>query len=113
MFAAMQPIRKGIFGDSDEDGIPDYVEMGGDGVYDVGTDTDPFDGDTDDDGLSDGAEVGDDNVYDLGIDTDPLNPDTDGDGIQDGTERGITDPLNDPDGAGPINGARSVRPGCR
>jgi hypothetical protein len=36
--------------------------------------------------------------------TNSLNPDTDGDGIQDGTEKGISTPIADPDGSGPILG---------
>ncbi len=97
--------------DSDEDGIPDHVELqigtdpfnpdtDGDGLTD-GQElyeyfTDPLVADTDGDGLSDGDEV-------LVYGTDPLNPDTDGDGLSDGDEilRYRTDPLNpDTDGDG-------------
>ena len=42
--------------DSDGDGIYDHVEVGGDGNYDWGTDTDPNKIDTDGDGLADGVE---------------------------------------------------------
>ena len=74
--------------DSDGDGIPDAEEPT------VGTN--PLDADTDDDGIPDGEE--------LTAGLDPTNPDTDGDGIQDGTETGVTDPVADPDGAGPLMG---------
>ena len=42
--------------DSDGDGIYDHIEVGGDGNYDSGTDTDPNKVDTDGDGLADGEE---------------------------------------------------------
>ena len=82
--------------DTDGDYIPDYLENR--------SCTDPFDADTDDDGILDGAE--DDNhngIIDPG-ETDPCKIDTDGDGIQDGTESGITEPVPDPDGNGPLLG---------
>ncbi len=74
--------------------------------------TKAFDADTDHDRLSDWAETHGDGIYDVGIDTDPFNPDTDGDGISDGREdqngngiweayRGETSPLRvDSDGDG-------------
>lgn len=68
--------------DQDGDGLTDLVEE------ELGTD--PDDADSDDDGLSDFEEVGGDNVYTVGVDTDPNNADTDGDGVQDGTESGLT-----------------------
>jgi len=67
--------------DSDDDGLPDYVEE------EVGSD--PLDPDTDDDGVRDGLEP------DFGADTDGdgkvnvLDPDSDGDGLFDGTEMGF------------------------
>lgn len=66
--------------DSDEDGIPDQIEL------EIGTD--PFDPDTDGDGLEDGQEL-----YEFN--TDPLVADTDGDGLSDGDEVLVydTDPL--------------------
>ena len=82
--------------DSDNDGLYDYLENAGC--------TDTFDADTDDDGISDGAEdVNKNGVVDTG-ETDPCSIDTDGDGIQDGTELGITEPVPDPDGDGPLLG---------
>ncbi|MBW2253764.1 MAG: hypothetical protein JRI25_04115 [Deltaproteobacteria bacterium] len=64
--------------DSDQDGIPDSVEIEqGGGV---------FDSDSDDDGISDGDEQL--------LGTDWLNPDTDGDCVPDGMEL-LTDPLDD------------------
>jgi hypothetical protein len=91
--------------DSDDDGLPDWVEDDdGDDTVDPG-ETDPQDPDTDDDGLTDGTE---DENHNGNVDpgeTDPLDPDTDDDGLLDGTEDenhdgdvdpGETDPL-DPD----------------
>ncbi|MDR1640253.1 MAG: hypothetical protein LBT59_11200, partial [Clostridiales bacterium] len=74
--------------DSDNDGLPDKVEIS------IGTD--PFNKDTDGDGLSDGDEV---NVYG----TNPLKEDTDDDGLPDNVEIYdlLTDPLSeDSDGDG-------------
>ena len=90
--------------DTDGDGINDGDEVGRDGTYEVGTDTNPLDADTDDDGLSDGDEIGADGERDPAQETDALNADTDGDGIQDGTESGVTNPIADPDGDGPLLG---------
>ncbi|GEM_PF-867828 len=42
--------------DSDGDGIFDHIELGGDGNYDLGTDTDPNKIDTDGDDIDDGVE---------------------------------------------------------
>ena len=69
-----------IDADSDDDGLPDGVELA------IGTD--PFDPDSDDDGLSDGDEV---NVHG----TDPLDADSDDDGLNDGLEVALgLDPLD-------------------
>ena len=57
--------------DSDEDGLPDYIET------EIGSN--PYNPDTDGDGLSDGIE------YYL-FDTDPTKTDTDGNGISDADE---------------------------
>jgi subtilisin family serine protease len=82
--------------DSDGDGLLDHLED----LYC----TDPNDADTDDDGILDGVEDANHNgLVDSG-ETDPCNIDTDGDGIQDGTELGITEPVADPDGGGPLLG---------
>ncbi|WP_342375581.1 Ig-like domain-containing protein [Myxococcus stipitatus] len=71
--------------DTDDDGIPDGIEVTVGG-------TDPLDDDTDNDGLLDGTEDKDhDGVVDPG-ETSPVLADTDGDGVQDGTELGITEP---------------------
>jgi uncharacterized protein (TIGR03382 family) len=100
--------------DSDDDGLPDWVEDDDqDGTVDPG-ETDPLDPDTDDDGLLDGVEDADhDGTVDPG-ETDPLNPDTDGDGLLDGIEDadhdgrfepGETNPLHpDTDGDGLVDG---------
>lgn len=42
--------------------------------------------DSDGDGLNDWAETHGDGIFHPGVDTDPLNPDTDGDGVLDGQE---------------------------
>lgn len=63
-----------------------------------------IDRDSDDDGLSDGAEDANHNGVVNAGETDPCNVDTDNDGIQDGTELGVTAPIADPDGAGPLLG---------
>ncbi len=87
--------------DRDLDGVPDAAEP------DLGTS--PDDRDSDDDGLSDGEEVGEDGVYDAGVDTDPTLADTDDDGLFDGTERGRTVGLADLDGPGPLLGTDTAR----
>ena len=82
--------------DSDGDGIPD--------VFEPGLGTDPNDADSDDDGISDGDELGGDLTFNVGVDTDPTSADTDGDGVQDGTEAGLTAGIADPDDGGPLLG---------
>ena len=77
--------------------------------------TDPYDADSDDDGLADGVEDANQNgVMDSG-ETNPLVADTDSDGILDGTECGVSAPVPDPDGDGPMlgDGFRCVHCGCR
>jgi 2',3'-cyclic-nucleotide 2'-phosphodiesterase (5'-nucleotidase family) len=60
--------------------------------------------DTDDDGVADDAEDSNGNqIVDAG-ESNPCNPDSDGDGIRDGVELGITTPITDPDGDGPMEG---------
>ena len=78
-----------LLSDTDGDGLDDFEEVMGP--------TDPLDLDSDDDGLTDGDEV-------LTEGTDPASCDSDGDGIADGTELGVTLPVDDPDGAGPLLG---------
>ncbi len=90
--------------DTDGDGISDGVETGGDGSIDAG-DTDPLDVDTDDDGLADGQEDSNANGNVDAGETDPGDNDTDGDGLNDGLESGVTNPIADPDGAGPLSGS--------
>ena len=80
--------------DTDDDGVWDGIE--------IVLGTDPRDRDSDDDGLADGAEDANGNgVVDAG-ETDPVDSDSDGDGIADGVELGVTEPLPDPDGDGPL-----------
>jgi len=53
--------------DTDGDGIYDYIEVGGDGNYDEGIDTDPNNADTDGDGVADGDEdLNKDRILDTG-----------------------------------------------
>ena len=78
--------------DSDNDGIPDQVEMD--------TGTNPYSDDTDNDGLADGEEDANHNgqVDYLQDETDPRRWDTDGDGVSDGVEEGLSTPnANDTD----------------
>ncbi len=72
--------------DSDDDGLSDNLETGGDGVYNVGVDTNPLDDDTDDDGIKDGVEDKNQNGNQELDETDPNNPNTDGDTLADGEE---------------------------
>jgi hypothetical protein len=85
--------------DSDLDGLTDDIETNSPCL-------DPNDADTDDDGISDGDEDSNhDGNFDISEDeTNPCEVDTDFDGIQDGTEIGITVPVADPDGNGPLLG---------
>jgi hypothetical protein len=68
--------------DTDEDGIPDHIE-----IYGC---TNPEDADTDDDGIVDGDEDINWNGIVDPDETDPCNIDSDGDEIHDGTEQGVT-----------------------
>jgi hypothetical protein len=83
--------------DTDGDGILDSVETAS-GCLDL------QDVDTDDDGIADGVEDGNQNGSLDSGETDPCDPDSDGDNIQDGTETGVTTPIADPDGPGPLLG---------
>lgn len=110
-------------GDADEDGLSNFDEAAlgldptnedtdGDGLHDgveIGLLTDPLDRDSDDDGLADGLEDTDGNGMIGENETDPRSPDSDGDGIGDGIEVGVTEPLPDPDGHGPLAGTDPVR----
>ena len=86
------------------------VDRDGDRLTDeqeTGTCPASIDAYSDDDGLADGVEdVNRNGLKDIG-ETDPCLIDTDGDGIQDGTELGITSPVADPDGAGPLLGTNT------
>jgi len=84
------------FGDSDGDGLADYLEdANGNGVVDVG-ETDPNNPDTDNDGLADGVEDANQNGYfDVG-ETNPLSADSDGDGLIDGVEDANVDGVWEP-----------------
>ncbi|WP_375761096.1 Ig-like domain-containing protein [Corallococcus exercitus] len=74
--------------DSDDDGIPDGIEVKVGG-------TDPLDDDSDDDGIIDGNEDADhDGIVDAD-ETDPKDIDTDDDGLTDGVETGVTEPQGD------------------
>lgn len=87
--AAYDEIRCPTPKDSDQDGIEDGEEVGGDVV------TNPLESDTDGDGISDIKEI---EATDPNNRTDPLNPDSDYDGLSDYHEITIsrTRPL-DPD----------------
>lgn len=87
--------------DSDSDGVSDNTETGGDGVYDVGTDSDPLDPcdpnpasglcDFDGDSIVNDSDNDDDNdgVADVNdVDDYNINSDSDGDGITDDNENG-------------------------
>jgi hypothetical protein len=106
--------------DTDHDGLPDTLEMGGTGDQNPSTTTDPLDADTDNDGLLDGAEDKNHNgEVDTG-ETDPSDPDTDNDGLLDGEDKnhngrvdpGETDPLDyDTDDDGLCDGSASLPTG--
>ncbi len=72
--------------DSDGDGLPNIVEVGPDGKYNPGIDTNPLNDDTDNDGLKDGCEDKNHNGQKEADETSPLMADTDGDGLKDGVE---------------------------
>lgn len=101
--------------DSDEDGLPDYIERtigtdrynpdtDGDGLSDSDEyyllDTDPTKADTDGNGISDADEDFDEdgltNGEEIDLGTSPLSPDTDNDGLSDYEELYVhgTDPLD-------------------
>ncbi len=110
--------------DSDGDGLPNKVEVGANGVYNPGMDTNPLSDDTDNDALKDGCEDKNKNGQKDSDETSPLLSDTDSDGLKDGVEdankncnldAGESDPLEkcDPnntlaqcdfDGDGIVNG---------
>ena len=112
--------------DSDGDGDPDNVDINplsadtdGDGLLDSWEDsngnqafdpgeTDWLDKDTDDDGLSDSLEDRNLNTLVDSNETDPRSRDTDGDRLWDGLERGVTAPIPDPDGDGPLKGTEGA-----
>jgi hypothetical protein len=122
-------------GEDEDDGAPRENDRDGDGLTDerereIGTD--PDDPDTDGDGLGDGLEVSvfsdpldldtdDDGITDGDepnglVDTDldgligVLDPDSDNDALLDGVEFGVTQPVADPDGDGPIQGTDGNSP---
>jgi len=109
--------------DTDGDGIYDHVEIGGDGVYNAGADTDPNNTDTDGDGIADGVEDGnqdgvvDNNESDPRDKCDPVgvdpncdfdgdgyinswDSDDDNDGVSDGQDTRDYDPISDSDDDG-------------
>lgn len=71
--------------DSDGDGLSDWVETHGDGVYDPNEDTNPLIADTDNDGIADGDEdKNKDGIWNAHLlETSPLMMDSDGDGYFD------------------------------
>jgi hypothetical protein len=84
--------------DTDDDGLLDPVETNtGTYVSPSDTGTDPLDPDTDDDKLLDGVETNTGTyVSPSDTGTDPFDPDTDGDGVEDGSEVLLGfDPLDD------------------
>ncbi len=94
--------------DTDGDGIPDGIEDANhDGAFSP-NETNPLDLDTDDDGLVDGAEDANHDGVVNGGETDPRDFDTDHDGIWDGIELGVTTPVADPDGNGPLLGTNTA-----
>lgn len=90
--------------DTDGDLVPDGLEDANkNGRLDAG-EMNPLDLDSDDDGLADGVEDANHNgALDAG-ELSPVDFDSDNDGIADGIERGITTPVVDPDGNGPLLG---------
>jgi hypothetical protein len=86
--------------DTDSDGLSDWAETHGDGVYDKGIDTDPFNPDTDGDGLLDGQEDANGNgIWDGYLkESSPLLADSDGDGFADKIDTcpSIANPGQDP-----------------
>ncbi len=81
--------------DSDNDGITDIVETGGDGAYTANVDTNPLDDDTDNDGIKDGIEDANQNGDLDSGETNPLDSDSDddnvGDGVEDANQNGSLD----------------------
>ncbi len=77
--------------DSDNDGLLDFDELGGDALRDPG-ETDPMDADSDDDGINDGDEVNGTGPLAGFASTDPLDADSDADLIADGVEVGVGTP---------------------
>lgn len=72
--------------DTDLDGLSDVLEdTNRNGICDI-NETCAYLADTDGDKLSDWAETHGDGIFNRGKDTDPFNPDTDNDGIKDGDE---------------------------
>lgn len=90
--------------DTDGDMIPDGVEdRDHDGRLDAG-ESDPLDLDSDDDGLADGVEDANFNGAQDSGETSATDADSDDDRLPDGLELGVTMPVLDPDGAGPLRG---------
>ncbi len=89
--------------DSDNDGLPDYIEDSNhNGQHDMG-ETDLFNEDTDNDGLKDGTEDANHNgQWDPG-ETDPLNLDSDFDKLSDGVEDANHNGQRDPGETDPLN----------
>jgi hypothetical protein len=90
--------------DTDGDMVPDGAEdLNHNGRIDTG-ESNPLDLDSDDDGLADGLE---DTNFSGTVDqgeTGSTDNDSDNDGLPDGLERGVSTPVVDPDGNGPLLG---------
>jgi hypothetical protein len=98
---------------ADDAGNPTNIDTDGDGLTDAQENqlgSDPNDVDSDDDGVADGLEAnpGDDSDRDGRLNIN--DADSDNDGIMDGTELGLTSPVADPDGVGPLLGTDSASP---
>jgi hypothetical protein len=104
LFPIVSTIATYVATDTDNDGIPDYLEdKNNNDQLDAG-ETDPDNPDTDGDGIADGLEdANHDGILDPG-ETDPTLADTDGDGIDDGWELQFgLNPIVDDAGADPDN----------
>ena len=88
--------------DTDDDGLPDGVELNSENP------TDPLDSDSDDDGLFDGTEDADGDGKLDDTESNPNDEDTDNDGLDDGVEVLGENPTNpndaDTDGEGLLDG---------
>jgi hypothetical protein len=89
--------------DSDGDGLPNKTEVGANGIYNAGIDTNPLSDDTDNDQLKDGCEDKNKNGQKDADETSPLAADTDGDGLKDGVEDANKNCILDPNESDPLS----------